>query len=264
MSQKRQRSLLSWVKPRGSAEEEKVDRNEPETQTQELSSPLLAAEHQEGAETGKTNQHTSPLTTSHTPCTSKLPLQVGNTPNQPRRLTFPFTSFGNKQRSFQPGWFDRHPWLHYDESRDAAFCHTCIKAVANNMISSGNADVVFTGHGYANWKNATEKKKGFRKHETSASHQEAVARYVTIPQEVGGDVGKLLNDQLAKDKARNRKVLLAILANVRYLARQALPLRGNWNLETTSEENSNFHQLLRLRSQDNCKATAQQALQKSG
>ena len=46
------------------------------------------------------------------------------------------------------------------------------------MISLGNADKVFTQDGYNNWKSATEKKKGFRKHETSASHQEAVARYL--------------------------------------------------------------------------------------
>ena len=39
---------------------------------------------------------------------------------------------------------------------------------------------------------------------------------------------------------------------LRYLARQALPLlRGDWNTETMSEENSNFHQLQKLRAQEN-------------
>ncbi|XP_022796425.1 zinc finger MYM-type protein 1-like [Stylophora pistillata] len=50
---------------------------------------------------------------------------------------------------------------------------------------------------------------------------------------------------------KSRKVLLAILGNIRYLARQALPLRGNWNLETGSEENSDFYQLLKLRAEEN-------------
>ena len=58
-------------------------------------------------------------------------------------------------------------------------------------------------------------------------------------------------NQHAEEKMKSRKVLLAILANIRYLARQALPLRGNWNLETGSEENSNFYQLLKLRAQEN-------------
>ena len=45
-------------------------------------------------------------------------------------------------------------------------------------------------------------------------------------------------------RAKNIKILLLILSNIRYLAPQALPLRGgDWNTETQSEKNSNFHQL---------------------
>ena len=40
-----------------------------------------------------------------------------------------------------------------------------------------------------------------------------------------------------------------LLSNVRYLARQSLPLRGNWDESSKAEENSNFHQLIKLRSQ---------------
>ena len=126
-----------------------------------------------------------------------------------------------------------------------------IKAVASNLISSGNADNIFTRYGYNNWTSATEKNKGFRKHEVSASHKEAVARYISTPAEVIGDVGELLCNQHSEEKIKSRKVLLAILGNIRYLARQALPLRGNWNLETGSEENSNFYQLLKLRAEEN-------------
>jgi len=74
---------------------------------------------------------------------SPLPL-LGDTPNQPRNLSFPSKSYGNRNSSFELGWFDRHPWRHYVESLDAVFFHTYIKAVANNLISSGNADNVFT------------------------------------------------------------------------------------------------------------------------
>ena len=97
-----------------------------------------------------------------------------------------------------------------------------------------------------------EKNKGFRKNKASASHKEAVARYISTPAEVIGDVGELLCYQHTEGKMKvSRKVLLAILGNIRYLARQALPLRGNWNLETGSEENSNFYQLLKLRAEEN-------------
>ena len=47
------------------------------------------------------------------------------------------------------------------------------------MLTSPNADPAFRKNGFSNWKKAMEKKKGFQKHESSDSHMEAVARYVS-------------------------------------------------------------------------------------
>ena len=71
-----------------------------------------------------------------------------------------------------------------------------------------------------------------------------VARYVTAPATVVGYIG----DWLSIEKSKNRKILLSNLSNTRYSARQALPLKGDWNTAIMSEENSNF-QLLNLRAQ---------------
>ncbi len=49
-------------------------------------------------------------------------------PHQPRSFNFPKREFGKKtvvKRSFNPSWFERYKWLHYDEAQDAAFCHVC-------------------------------------------------------------------------------------------------------------------------------------------
>ena len=105
-----------------------------------------------------------------------------------------------------------------------------------NMLTSCN-----DSNWFSNWKNAIKEKKGFQKHESSDSHMEAVARYVTAPATVIGDIGDLLSERHALEKSKNRKILPTILSNIRYLARQALPLSGDWNTETRSEENSNFH-----------------------
>ena len=48
-------------------------------------------------------------------------------------------------------------------------------------------------------------------------------------------------------------MLLKILSSIRYLARQSLPLRGNWKEEEKSEYDSNFFQLLKLRCEDDPK-----------
>ena len=89
-----------------------------------------------------------------------------------------------------------------------------------------------------------EKKKRFQKLESSDSHMESVATYVTAPATVIGDISDLLSEQHALEKRKNRKILLSILSNIRHLARQALRLRGGCKTEEMSEENSNFHQLL--------------------
>ena len=95
---------------------------------------------------------------------SQLPL-LGDRPNQPRILSFPSKSYGNRTGPSSRGGLiairgctTLKVWMLYFAI----------------PVSSGNADNVFTRDGYNNWKSATEKKKGFRKHETSASHQEAV------------------------------------------------------------------------------------------
>ena len=62
----------------------------------------------------------------------------------------------------------------------------------------------------------------------SEPHMKAVARYVTLPATVLGDVGELLSEKHMQEKFKNRKMLLVVLSNIRYLARQALSLRRNW------------------------------------
>ena len=85
----------------------------------------------------------------------------------------------------------------------------------------------------------------------SASRSDLLKLPITAPATTTGDVGELLSEKHAKEKAINRKILLTILSNVRFLARQALPLRGNWDTDSASEINSNFYQLLKLRSEEN-------------
>lgn len=59
------------------------------------------------------------------------------------------------------------------------------------------------------------------------------------------DVGEALLRQHAKEKEENRKILLKILSNIRFLARQGLAFRGDGN-----EADSNFVQLLKLRGEE--------------
>ena len=77
----------------------------------------------------------------------------------------------------------------------------------------------------------------------SQCHKEAVAAN-ELPRQTG-DVGERLSKEHEQEKAKNRAMFQRILQNVRFLARQGLPLRGHGD-----GADSNFTQLLHLRAFD--------------
>ena len=173
--------------------------------------------------------------------TSELPDQF-----HPRKtFNFPKREFGtNKQkRSFRAEWCEKYPWLHYDVKGDAALCHLCMRADhEGKFLASTKWDAAFLGRGFTYWKEATS---AFQKHQSSQCHREANEALIRIPKQVCGDVGELLNREHQEEKATNRKMFLKVLQNIRFLARQGLPLRGCYD-----DADSNFVQLLHLRSVD--------------
>lgn len=171
---------------------------------------------------------------------------VGNTPHQPKTAAFPKRVFGKANpvaRSFQPSWFHRWPWIHYDEANDRAFCHVCVKAYTQNLISSAVIEPLFISRGFTNWKDVTTK-RGFPAHERSDCHREAVEHLLNSPAKKQ-DTREHLPAEHEEEKAVNRRNLLKILSNIQFLARQGLAIQGDCD-----DSNSNFFQLCRLRGED--------------
>ena len=167
--------------------------------------------------------------------------EIGDAPFQPRSHDYPKRAFGVSQvvfRAFLPSWYDNYPWLHWDMKRERVFCFTCVKAARGKLLFNTKTDAAFISTGFQNWKDGP---RGFSKHQSSDCHKEAVEKLVTIP-ETTGHVGELLNSQLSSDRKENRENFLLILRNIKFLARQGLPLRGA--SQDGGEVDSNFHQLL--------------------
>ncbi len=157
---------------------------------------------------------------------------------------FPKREFGSKKekRSFRAEWCEKYPWLHYDVKRDVALCYICMKAEhERKFLASTKRDASFLTKGFTYWKEATT---AFQKHQLSQCHREANEAIVVSPKQIG-DVGEQLSQEHQTEKALNRRMFLKVLQNLRFLARQGLPLRGGCD-----DANSNFIQLLRLRSMD--------------
>ena len=156
-------------------------------------------------------------------------------PHQPRTFNFPFRIFGNEsitKRSFLPKWFDTFTWLDYDESNDCVYCYICRLALSKKKLKLPQRDLSFTHLGFTNWKDSTV---GFRSHEKSKSHINAVEVMMVTHSNTTLDIGRMLSANYEEERKVNREMLLLILKNIRFLGRQGLSLRGDGD-----EVNSNL------------------------
>ena len=139
--------------------------------------------------------------------------------NQPRGIQFPQT----KGRSFQENWFDLYNWLHYDEKKDAAFCHVCMPAMESEILVTPGKDDAFITKGFRSWKKALhiEKNKpgAFEKHSQSGSHKSAVERKITLQSKSYRKIPKMVSKSSVNEQKENREILLKIIENVRFLGK---------------------------------------------
>ena len=178
---------------------------------------------------------------SSLPAASQLP-DLADSPFHPApNFLFPKRTFGSKSRGCSATYFSKWTWLSYDVEADVVFCHMCVKALQSKRMTAKRADPSFVQKGFSYWKDATI---AFKKHESSECHKEAVQVMISLPATCP-DVGEMLSSQHAQQKMENRECLLKVLANLKFLARQGLPLRGDGD-----DSDSNFIQLLKLRARD--------------
>ena len=170
---------------------------------------------------------------------------VGDSPHQPRNVNYPKVCFGKTKsvyRAFNPAWFDKWPWLHWDVSSERAFCHICVLACKQKKLRVSCADPAFISRGYQNWKDATG---AFRIHANSACHKESVEKLITLPATTR-NVVDCLSAAAAEERKNNQACFLKILSSLQFLARQGLALRDDGKMEV----DGNFSQLLALRGKD--------------
>ena len=76
-------------------------------------------------------------------------------PVQPVNIQFPKTAFGNRTRSFNPGWYGSYEWLDYSVRLNACFCYPCRLFGSHCSQFSSRPEPAFTVNGFKNWKHAT-------------------------------------------------------------------------------------------------------------
>ena len=92
-----------------------------------------------------TSQESSATAVSPVGITCHLEL-IPDKPNQPQLAYFPRVTFGKGsiKRSFQSSWFDKWPWLHWNESHESVLCHhVCIQVVKAGTLRAKTCDRAF-------------------------------------------------------------------------------------------------------------------------
>ena len=118
-------------------------------------------------------------------------------------MSFPLRTFGKQKRSFCSSWYQRYPWLHYQEASDTVLCFHRHVAEKRHLPLSLNKEDAFIKVGFSNWKKAIER---FNKHEQSIVHRQAVDLVEKIPSTTK-NVGDMLSSAYAQQKAENREML---------------------------------------------------------
>ncbi|XP_025206906.1 zinc finger MYM-type protein 1-like [Melanaphis sacchari] len=164
-------------------------------------------------------------------------LPLIETKNQPSS-SFIFPK--HKNRSFCAKWFETFTWLHYDTSKDRAFCFDCISFYhkTNNKLNK-HTELSFIVDGFKNWKKASEK---LRSHENSKMHVNSIHYLLSINSNL--PVISLLSKQKIEEQKNASTALLTIISTLRYLSQMGLSIRGH------SNNDGNFISLLEERSLD--------------
>ena len=125
---------------------------------------------------------------------------------------FPFFSFLHKYCPLRSTGIQIACYTFRGVAAGPAFCYLCGSPEKQRKLKAASKESAFLSKGFTNWKDATE---GFRKHEKSSCHIDALQVMVVLPKTVP-DVGEVLSSAHAKVKTHNRTMLVRILRNTKF------------------------------------------------
>ena len=153
---------------------------------------------------------------------------IGDKSKQPSTFSFPKQSFGKKDplsRSFQP-WFNKWPWIHYDQTNNLAFCSTCVKAskLGNVKICASRRDNAFLSRGFSNCKDLVETKQEDFQFMNNLNNTSILLGYWNRETRCQ----TLLTCYWQVCKSKRRAYLRKVLQNIIFLGRRGLPCTLHW------------------------------------
>lgn len=143
-------------------------------------------------------------------------------------FVFPSTQCNKKNLKFQKHWLGRWPWLAYSKSKDGAFCKYCV-VFGKEYVGKGTHQKMGTlvAAPFTKWKDAIDR---FNDHNHAPYHrfsEEAAKNFLKTISGKQEDVATMLNQQIAKDREKNRQALTPIIETIIFCGENEVPLRGH-------------------------------------
>ncbi len=156
--------------------------------------------------------------------------------SRPINVTFPKRGYTDKERSFNPLWYNQYPWLEYSVKKDAAFCFPC-----RLFISGRRREKAFTVNGFRDWKHATGNKGGLLSHQNCLSHSQSVVAWeqFTKATSSSGTVVEQLGNNRSEMIKKNRHYIQAVSDVLR---KQDIAIRGHRETDE-SVNRGNFNRI---------------------
>ena len=156
-----------------------------------------------------------------------LPLVCRKIPIQPVSYPFPSTVIGDKERCFNPKWYEQN----------ALFCYPCCFFTH----ASSKAEDRFETLGYRDWKHAGEKGGAFAKHNTSKNYKEAFINRSQYKISVANKLDSARKEQIKK----NCHYKSALIHSLMYCVTQEIARCGHRE-KASSSNKGNFLELVNL------------------
>lgn len=143
----------------------------------------------------------------------------------PPGFQFPVTN----KRKFNPKFLEQYVWLEYSISRDATFCYAC-----RSFTPTHARDNVFKYTGFSNWKTAAEANKGFKGHNTSATHLSAMGKWTEALQRdnMNASVAEMASGGVLHFRRNYMKKVIEVII---FMIQNELPFRGTYDIEASME-----------------------------
>ena len=191
----------------------------------------------------ETSHEPEPAAASTVTATDDIAVTPTSSLSRPINVTFPKRAYSDKERSFNPLWYNQCSWLEYSVKKDAAFCFPCRLFPS---CSGRQREKAFTVNGFRDWKHATGNKGGLFSHQNCHSHSQSVVAWEQFKAtSLSGTVVEQLGRNRSEMIQKNRHYIQAVSDVLLTCCKEDIAIHGHREMDE-SMNRGNFMELVTL------------------